>query len=75
MFQVPGVQFAVADDTNYTYSGVLGLGYAYGFTTTYPTLLDMMWALRLIGAPVFSMGLGGEGDGFSACIPIPTEQC
>ncbi len=65
MFQVPGVQFAVANDTNYTYSGTLGLGYTYPFTTKYPTLLSMMWALGYVQAPVFSMGLGGDGDGFS----------
>ena len=64
-WQVPAVQFAVADDTNYTYSGVLGLGYTYPFTTKYPTLLSMMWSLGFVAAPVFSVGLGGEGDRFS----------
>ena len=62
---MPVVQFAVADDTNYTYSGVLGLGYSYPFTTKYPTLLSMMWALGFVAAPAFSIGLGGDGDGFS----------
>ncbi len=28
----------------------------------------MMWALGYIAAPVFSMGLGGDGDGFSEII-------
>jgi|SRR3569833_165014 len=65
VFQVPGVQFAVANNTSITYSGVLGLGYTWPFTTKYPTLLSLMWALGFIAAPVFSMGLGGEGDGYS----------
>ncbi len=58
----------MASDTNYTFSGVLGLGYTYGFTTKYPTLLSMMWSLGFIAAPVFSLGLGGDGDGFSEII-------
>ncbi len=74
VFQVPGVQFAVANNTNYTYSGVLGLGYSYPFTTKYPTLLSMMWALGYIAAPVFSMSLGGDGDGFSEPPPPDTGR-
>ena len=65
---MPHVQFAVASDTNNIFSGVLGLGYTYGFTTDYPTLLSTMWGLGVVGAPVFSIGFGGEGDGHSEII-------
>ncbi len=43
VFQVPGVQFAVANNTNYTYSGVLGLGYSYPLYNQVPdaTLHDV----------------------------------
>lgn len=68
MFQVPSLKFAVASDTNYTWSGVLGLGYNWPWTTNYPTLITMLWALGYIAAPVFSMGLGGESDGVSEVI-------
>lgn len=74
-FKVPAVQFAVADDSNYTYSGVLGLGYTYGLTTKYPTLLSMMYMLGFVAAPIFSIGLGGEGDNFSKTLfrPLPSS--
>lgn len=68
MLQVPSVQFAVAEDTNYTWAGIMGLGYTYPITTKYPTLLNMMVASGYIGSPIFSIGVGGEGDGFSEII-------
>ncbi|KAL8369835.1 hypothetical protein RB595_000263 [Gaeumannomyces hyphopodioides] len=67
--QVPLVQFIVADDSDYAFAGVLGMGYTYPWTTSYPyTLLQMMWAYGLIKAPIFSLGLGGVGDGESEII-------
>ena len=65
MFQLPAVQFAVANDSNYTFSGILGLGYSYPYSISYPSVLNLMVSQRLIGAPIFSLGLGGEQDGFS----------
>lgn len=68
MFQVPAVQFGVANDSSFAFSGVLGLGYTFPYSIPYPSLLDLMVSQRVIGAPVFSLGLGGEGDGFSEVI-------
>lgn len=68
MFRVPGVQFAVADDSNYTFSGILGLGYAYPYSINYPSVLNLMVSQKLISAPIFSVGLGGDGDNFSEII-------
>lgn len=68
MFQIPGVQFAVANDSNYTFSGILGLGYSYPYSISYPSILQLMVSQKLISAPIFSLGLGGDTDGFSAFI-------
>lgn len=68
VFRVPSVQFAVASDSNYTYSGVLGLGYAYPIALNYPSVLNLMVSQKFIGAPIFSLGLGGEQAGFSEII-------
>ncbi|KAK5662411.1 hypothetical protein OQA88_8322 [Cercophora sp. LCS_1] len=68
MFQIPSVQFAVANDSNYAFSGILGLGYTYPYTMNYPSVLNLMVSRNLISAPIFSIGLGGEGDGFSEII-------
>ncbi|KAK3385561.1 aspartic peptidase domain-containing protein [Podospora didyma] len=68
MFQIPQVQFAVASDSNYTFSGILGLGYSYPYSINYPSVLDLMVSQKLISAPIFSLGLGGEQDGFSEII-------
>lgn len=65
MFQIPQVQFAVASDSTYTFSGILGLGYAYPYSINYPSVLNLMVAQKMISAPIFSLGLGGDRDGFS----------
>ena len=70
MFQVPAVQFAVASDSNYAFSGIMGLGYTYPYTIAYPSVLNLMVQQKLIGAPIFSVGLGGEMDGFSKWQPL-----
>jgi hypothetical protein len=67
VFQVPAVQFAVASDSNYAFSGILGLGYTFPYSIPYPSVLNLMVAQNLIGAPIFSLGLGGTMDGFSEC--------
>ncbi|KAK0672186.1 aspartic peptidase domain-containing protein [Cercophora samala] len=68
MFQIPQVQFAVAADSNYTFAGILGLGYAYPYSIPYPSVLNLMVSQKMISAPIFSLGLGGDGDGFSEII-------
>ncbi|VBB80614.1 Putative protein of unknown function [Podospora comata] len=68
MLQIPQVQFAVAADSNYTFAGILGLGYAYPYSIPYPSVLNLMVSQKMISAPVFSLGLGGDGDGFSEII-------
>ncbi|KAK4231904.1 Candidapepsin-1 [Podospora fimiseda] len=68
MFEIPSVQFAVASDSTYTFAGILGLGYAYGYSIEYPTVLNLMVSRGMINAPIFSLGLGGDGDGFSELI-------
>ncbi|KAK3689153.1 aspartic peptidase domain-containing protein, partial [Podospora appendiculata] len=68
MFQIPSVQFAVASDSNYTFAGILGLGYSYPYSINYPSLLNLMVSAKMISAPIFSIGLGGEQDGFSEII-------
>ncbi|KAK3312756.1 aspartic peptidase domain-containing protein [Apodospora peruviana] len=68
MFQIPQVQFAVANDSNYTFSGILGLGYSYPYSINYPSILNLMVSQKLISAPIFSLGLGGDQDGFSEII-------
>jgi hypothetical protein len=65
VFQIPQVQFAVASDSNYTFSGILGLGYAYPYSINYPSVLNLMVAQQMILAPIFSVGLGGDQDNFS----------
>ncbi len=65
MFQLPQVQFAVASDSNYVFSGILGLGYTYPYTINYPSALNLMVSKRMIQAPIFSLGLGGDTDNFS----------
>ncbi|KAK3997748.1 Candidapepsin-1 [Cladorrhinum sp. PSN332] len=78
--KIPGVQFAVASDSNYTFMGILGLGHnsvgvgannagADGVGVDgYPTVLNLMVSRGMINAPIFSLGLGGDGDGFSEII-------
>ncbi|KAK0624261.1 aspartic peptidase domain-containing protein [Immersiella caudata] len=68
MFRIPSVQFAVANDSNYTFSGILGLGYAYPYSINYPSILNLMVSQNMISAPIFSVGLGGDGDNFSEII-------
>ncbi|AEO68532.1 uncharacterized protein THITE_117234 [Thermothielavioides terrestris NRRL 8126] len=68
MFQIPQVQFAVANDSNYAFAGILGLGYAYPYSINYPSVLNLMVSEGLISAPIFSLGLGGDQDNFSEII-------
>ncbi|KAK4178987.1 aspartic peptidase domain-containing protein [Triangularia setosa] len=68
MLQIPQVQFAVAADSNYTFAGILGLGYTYPYSIPYPSVLNLMVSQKMISAPIFSLGLGGDGDGFSEII-------
>jgi hypothetical protein len=71
VLQIPQVQFAVADDSNYTFSGILGLGYTYPYSINYPSVLNLMVSQKMISAPIFSLGLGGDQDNFSTTL-FPT---
>ncbi|KAH6845822.1 aspartic peptidase domain-containing protein [Chaetomium sp. MPI-CAGE-AT-0009] len=68
MLEIPQVQFAVADDSNYTFSGILGLGYSYPYSINYPSVLTLMVSQDMISAPIFGLGLGGDQDNFSEII-------
>jgi hypothetical protein len=58
-------QFGVANASGYAIAGILGLGYGYRCNIDYPSTLDSMVGYERINAPIFSLGLGGQGDGFS----------
>ncbi|KAK3906050.1 aspartic peptidase domain-containing protein [Staphylotrichum tortipilum] len=62
------MNFAVANDSYYAFSGIMGLGYAYPYTINYPSVLNLMVSQKKINAPIFSLGLGGEGDNFAEII-------
>jgi hypothetical protein len=68
VLEIPQVQFAVADDSNYTFSGILGLGYSYPYSINYPSVLTLMVAQEMIMAPIFGLGLGGDQDNFSTWV-------
>ncbi|KAL2166995.1 hypothetical protein VTG60DRAFT_1889 [Thermothelomyces hinnuleus] len=74
MFRIPQVQFAVAEESSYMFSGILGLGYAYPFTVQYPTVLNLMVSQNMISAPIFSLGLGGDQDNFIQIWPPISQQ-
>ena len=64
MFILPQVQFAVASDSEYTFAGILGLGYASPTSMPYPNILGLLASYNLIAGPIFSIGLGSDGDEF-----------
>ena len=68
------MQFAVASDSNYTFSGILGLGYTYPYSINYPSVLNLMVSQKVIAAPIFSIVLGGDGDGFSTRGPAAVAE-
>ena len=67
MFVLPTIQFAVANDTDYTFAGILGLGYASSASMSYPPILEWLNHEKLINAKIFSIGLGSDGDEFCKC--------
>lgn len=64
VFILPYVQFAVASDTEYTFTGIFGLGYASSASIGHPPILDWLIHEQLIYAKIFSIGLGSHGDEF-----------
>jgi hypothetical protein len=58
-------QFGVASQSGYAIAGIMGLGYGYPINMDYPSTLNSMVGYERINAPIFSIGLGGQGDGFS----------
>lgn len=59
---VSTLQFGVADDSDYVWAGVLGMGYGERFNTNYPTLLDSLVSQGFINVPIFSLGVGSQGE-------------
>jgi hypothetical protein len=72
---LPKVQFAVANDSYYLFSGVMGLGYAYPYTIKYRSVLDLMVSQNKINGPIFSLGLGGEGDNYGMSLVTHSDAC
>ncbi|KAK1833961.1 aspartic peptidase domain-containing protein [Podospora conica] len=68
MFILPAVQFAVASDTEYTFTGIFGLGYASSASMSYPPILEWLIHEQLIYGKIFSIGLGSNGDEFCEII-------
>lgn len=58
-------KFGMATDSSYAVSGILGLGYGIGYTINYANVLDSLVKFDLINAPIFSVALGGQGQGTS----------
>jgi len=59
-------KFGMATDSVYTVSGIMGLGYGYGYTIDYYNVLDTLVVYNYINGPVFSTALGRIGEGLSA---------
>jgi len=58
-------KFGLATDSSYAVSGILGLGYGIGYTINYANILDSLVKFDLINAPIYSVSLGGQGQGTS----------
>ncbi|KAI8634502.1 aspartic peptidase domain-containing protein [Xylariaceae sp. FL1651] len=49
--------------STYLWAGILGVSYGMSWNTAYPTLLDLLVQLGYIDVPIFSLGVGIQGDG------------
>ncbi len=65
----------MANDSYYAFSGIMGLGYGYPYTMNYPNVLSLMVSQNKINAPIFSLGLGGEGDNVCRSLRRPFLMC
>lgn len=68
MNTVPELQFGVSNISDRIWAGILGLGYGYPWNTDYLTVLDNIWLYGFVDSPIFSIGIGGVGDGFSEIV-------
>ncbi|ORY56840.1 aspartic peptidase domain-containing protein, partial [Pseudomassariella vexata] len=65
---VTDLQMGVSSDSDYVWAGLVGLGYGQRFNTKYPTLIDLLVTQGYIQVPIFSLGIGSEGGGYSDII-------
>lgn len=56
------VQFGVALATKDEFSGILGIGYGLGLTTTYPNFIDELALQNMTSVKAFSVGLGSKRE-------------
>lgn len=56
------VQFGVATTSVDEFSGILGIGYGYGLTTTYPNFVDELALQNQTSVKAFSVGLGSKSE-------------
>lgn len=56
------VRFGVATVSVDEFSGILGIGYGYGLTTTYPNFVDELALQNQTSVKAFSVGLGSKSE-------------
>ncbi|CAK7239646.1 MAG: hypothetical protein STHCBS139747_001080 [Sporothrix thermara] len=56
------VQFGVATSTTDEFSGILGIGYGLGLTTTYPNFVDELALQNITKVKAFSLALGSKDE-------------
>ncbi|KAF3770580.1 acid protease, partial [Cryphonectria parasitica EP155] len=56
------VQFGVATSSTEEFSGILGIGYGMGKTTTYPNFVDQLSLQNQTSVKAFSVGLGSKTE-------------
>ncbi|CAN8096469.1 unnamed protein product [Discula destructiva] len=57
-----GVQFGVATASVDEFSGIMGVGYGYGLTTSYPNFVDELALQNQTSVKAFSVGLGSKAE-------------
>lgn len=63
-----GVQFGVATSSVQEFSGILGIGYGQGLTTSYPNFVDQLALQNQTSVKAFSVGLGSKTEGEGAIV-------
>lgn len=56
------VQFGVSTSSKDEFSGILGIGYGEGLTTTYPNFVDQLALQNQTSVKAFSVGLGTKSE-------------
>ncbi|KAI1748238.1 aspartic peptidase domain-containing protein [Xylaria castorea] len=49
--------------STYLWAGIIGVSYGMRWNTAYPTLLDFLVQLGHVEVPIFSLGVGTQGEG------------